>query len=114
MLYTLHNAQQFEIPGGTRGVLYPPGPEHAFSIAVVTMDGVYPESGWSINDTCTETMYVQSGSLVVDVEDTSYRIGPGDIVHVVPGKKYRVRGKATTIDVITPAWDKSQNHIVDE
>lgn len=106
-------AQSFTIPGGTRGVLYPAGPGNAFSIAVVKMDGVYPEKGWSVNDKCTETMYLQEGELVIEIEEEIFRLKPGDIISVVPGKKYRVRGKATTVDVITPAWDKKQNHIIE-
>lgn len=107
------DAQKFTIPGGTEGFLYPPGPNDAFSIAVVTMDGVYPKSGWSVNDICTETMYVQQGALQVDIEDQSYELVQGDVLSIVPGKKYRVRGTATTVDVITPAWDKAQNHIIE-
>lgn len=112
MLLTQKEAQPFTIAGGTSGLLYPPGPNDAFSLAVVTMDGVYPESGWSVNDRCTETMYVQEGELTVDIEEETFTLGVGDILSVVPGRKYRVRGKATTIDLITPAWDKKQNHSI--
>ena len=112
-IQTKKDAQAFTIPGGTSGGLYPPGPGDAFSIAVVTMDGVYPEKGWSINDICTETMYVQEGQLVVDIEDQTFTIKPGDVLSVEPGNKYRCPGAATTIDVITPAWDKQQNHIIE-
>lgn len=107
-------AQFFTIPGGTRGRLYPPGPGNAFSIAVVTMDGVYPEKGWSINDVCTETMYVQTGRLKVEIEEETFTLKKGDVLSVLPRKKYRVRGQATTLDVITPAWDKKQNHIIND
>jgi len=105
-------AQFFIIPGGTQGRLYPPGPGGAFSIAVVTMDGVYPEKGWSINDVCTETMYVQAGKLTVEIEAETFALKEGDVLSILPRNKYRVRGKATTIDVITPAWDKKQNQII--
>ncbi len=93
-------------------MLYPPGPNGAFSIAVVDMDGIYPEKGWSINSRCTEAMYVQSGSLTVEVEDRQFELSAGDVLSITPGKKYRVRGKALTVDIITPAWDKAQNKII--
>lgn len=112
MKLTKQDAASFTIAGGTKGVLYPPGLDNAFSIAVVEMDGVYPEHGWSINDICTETMYVQSGELMVEIEDNTFTLTPGDLLSVEPHKRYRVRGAATTIDVITPAWAKQQNHIV--
>ncbi len=112
MFLTSKDGQEFSIPGGTQGVLYPPGPNKAFSIAVVTMDGQYPENGWSLNDKCTETIYVQAGSLVANVDGKQFKLKSGDILSIVPGKKYRVRGKAMTVDVITPAWDKGQNHII--
>jgi mannose-6-phosphate isomerase-like protein (cupin superfamily) len=112
MLNHLRDAQPFAIPGGVRGVLYPAGPGNQFSLAVVEQDGVYPENGWSINDTCTETLYIIEGSLTVDVDAETYVIGVGDVLSVTPGQKYRIHGTAKTIDVITPAWDKNQNHII--
>ncbi|HBE90646.1 MAG: hypothetical protein A3E37_03000 [Candidatus Andersenbacteria bacterium RIFCSPHIGHO2_12_FULL_46_9] len=112
MKQALAEAQFFTIPGGTQGWLYPAGPGNAFSIAVVTMDGVYPQRGWSINDVCTETMYVQTGRLKVEIEEETFVLKKGDVLSILPRKKYRVRGKAATIDVITPAWNKKQNHII--
>ncbi len=113
MKLTIKDAQSFTIPGGTKGFLYSPGPDKAYSIAIVTMDGVYPEKGWSINDICTETMYLQSGKLTVNIENDTFILEPGDMISVLPGKKYQVRGIGETIDVITPAWVKEQNHIIE-
>jgi len=59
-------------------------------------------------------MYIQEGTLTVDVDDATYELAAGDVLSVTPGQKYRVRGTAKTIDVITPAWDKKQNHILNE
>ena len=33
---------------------------------------------------------------------------------IFPGQKYQIRGRAKTLDLITPAWDKSQNKIIIE
>ena len=112
MKQTKQDAQAFAIPGGTQGMLYPSDPCGALSIAVVEMDGKYPEDGWSINDICTETMYVQEGVMDVDIEGESYTLNPGDVLSIPPKKKYRCHGTAKSIDIITPAWDKSQNHII--
>ncbi len=114
MINKKQEAEQFTIPGGVEGVLYPPGPGGQFSIAVVSQDGVYPAKGRSMNDVCTETMYVQEGRLTVEVDDATYELVAGDVLSITPGQKYRIRGKASTVDVITPAWDKKQNHILEE
>ena len=112
MLHTQKDAENFTIPGGVEGVLYPPGPDDQFSIAVVEQDGIYPQQGWSMNDVCTETFYMLEGAFEVDVDDKSFTIKQGDVLSVEPGQKYRVRGKGRSVDLITPAWDKKQNHIL--
>lgn len=112
MIIKKEQAEKFIIPGGTEGVLYPPSPRRDQSIAIVEMDGIYPEKGFSINDFCTETIFMLEGELEVEIEGKTYIIKPGDMAVIEPLNKYRVRGKGKSIDLITPAWDKAQNHII--
>ena len=114
MIQSKEDAKAFTIAGGVAGLLYPPGPNKALSIAVVEQDGTYPQQGWSINDTCTETFYVLEGSLEVTINGTSTTLQSGDVCSIQPGNKYQVHGTGKTIDIITPAWDKKQNHIIDD
>jgi len=95
-------------------MLYPSSPKGDQTIAYVEMDGVYPEEGYSLNDVCTETMFLVEGSIEIEVDKRWNQLNAGDLFMVLPGNKYRVRGKGKTLDLITPAWDKSQNHIIIE
>ena len=114
MYITSSNAQSFTIPGGTTGVLYPPHPKGEQSVAVVELDGQYPEKGYSVNDVCTETLYVMEGELSIDTEKDIVRMTKGDLFMILPGMRYRLTGKGKVCVLITPSWDSAQNHIVEE
>lgn len=104
-------ATQFSIPGATKGCIYDLGNTH--TIAVVETNGRYPEEGHSLNDVCTETIYLLDGFLEVEINGTLHRLeNVGDVVVISPGNTYAIRGNGKAIDFITPGWDKSQNHIM--
>ena len=104
----------FEIPGGTTGRLYPNHPAGEHTLAVVEMDGIYPLKGSSRNSVCTETMYVMEGTLNLTVDGEVHVLEEGDCYAITPGHAYRCEGKVKVLDVITPAWDKAQNEIIEE
>ncbi len=108
------DAQAFTIPGGTKGVLYPPSPKGDQSFAVVELDGRYPEAGYSINDICTETLYIIEGHLVLQANGDEYILEPGDLFMILPQTKYCLAGKGKAGVVISPSWDSNQNHIIIE
>lgn len=111
MLYAKKEANAFSLPGGTKGWLYPPSPKKDQSIAVVVLNGVYPEKGYSRNDICTEALLILEGSLVLECAGKNYTLKLNDVFIILPGMRYRVIGKGKVVDVITPAWDSKQNHI---
>lgn len=114
MFYTKKTGEKFNIPGGTEGILYPSSPNGDQTIAIVEMDGVYPKKGYSINDFCTETIVLVSGYLEVEVSGEKFILKEeGDMIRILPNNKYRVVGKGKSIDMISPNWDKNQNHFVD-
>lgn len=113
MLLKKKYAEEFSIPGGTEGVIFPSSPKGDQTVAVVEMDGIYPESGYSINSVCTETICLIEGELEVEIEGKKYEMEKGDVCVILPGNKYKVRGKGKSFDFITPAWDKKQNKIID-
>lgn len=113
MIIHSQDAQSFTIPGGTSGRLYPPSPKGDQSLAVVEMDGVYPITGYSLNDVCTETLFPLEGAFEVEYGADRFSLVPGDMLMLLPGKKYRIQGKGKSVVLITPSWDKKQNHIVD-
>ena len=105
-------AQAFEIPGGSTGRLYPDHPRGEHTLAVVTLDGVYPEEGLSCNEVCTETLYLVRGHLEATVADETSELGPGDMLVILPRHPYRLVGDAEVVVVITPAWRPEQNRIL--
>ena len=106
-------AESFSIPGGTKGAIYPSSPKGDQTIAVVEMDGIYPEKGYSFNDFCTETIFMLEGKFELEADGKKYQLEKGDLFMILPGTKYRISGKGKSIDFISPAWDKSQNHIIE-
>lgn len=113
MYYTKTNAQEFTIPGETNGVLYPSHPQGEQTVARVSLDGRYPEKGYSINETCTETLYILSGSLTLTYGEEQYVMEPEDIFYIVPGTKYALEGKGESLVLISPEWDSDQNTIIE-
>lgn len=112
MLYRKSDAKNFSIPGGTTGVLYPPSPNSDQSIARIQVDGVYPKKGHSINEICTETLYVLSGPLEIEYHNQWFKLNERDVFVILPFHKYRTKGKGEAFVFITPSWDPKQNHIV--
>lgn len=108
------DAESFTIPGGTEGVLYPTDPNGDQSIARVALDGRYPETGFSINDKNTETLYVLEGKYTMQYGEDILTLEPGDIFYIMPGTKYSLEGKGESLVFITPVWDSEQNHIIEQ
>ena len=113
MFYKKKDAQKFNIPGETSGAIYPSSPLGDQTIVTVEMDGVFPEKGYAINDRCTETIFILEGKIELEADGKKYQMETGDLFMILPGTKHRLVGKAKSMDFISPAWDKSQNHIVD-
>lgn len=113
MLIKKEQSQNFTIAGGTKGKIYPSSPEGDFTVAEVKIDGIYPEKGYSINDISKESLFLLEGNLLVEIEGEFFNLNSGDLVIVYPGKKYRIEGKGKVIDIITPAWEKNKNKIIE-
>lgn len=63
------------------------------NIALVTVNGRYPESGYAMNEVCKEAGYVVSGSGALGLEGGEQTVvGPGDAVLLQPGEKYYWEG----------------------
>jgi len=107
-------SKKFSIAGGTEGLLYPSSPDEDFTVAQVTMDGKYPQKGYSINDISKETLFMLDGCFEVGIEKEKFILKKGDMLIIFPNKKYCIKGKGTAIDIITPAWEKNKNKIVVE
>lgn len=80
-------------------------------IAVPTIDGNYPNSGFVVNEQCKEILYVISGTGTFATEDDSVTLKPGDQVFVDKGEPFRYEGcrELVLITACTPAWKPEQH-----
>ena len=114
MKYTTEDGKAFELPGGTKGVIFPSHPTGEQTIVMVEQHGVFPEKGYAVNDRCTETIYMLEGSFTITVNEVEHTLNPGELMMILPGERHVIRGDGKSLDIITPAWDPNQNHhIVD-
>src|ERR1700722_10919296 len=61
-------------------------------IAVVTVNGRYPDKGHLVNEECREIAYVLSGSGLVEIADETHELAPGDGVMINPGERFYWQG----------------------
>jgi mannose-6-phosphate isomerase-like protein (cupin superfamily) len=61
----------------------------------------------------TEVYYVLAGSGRMEVDGESIPVGPGNSILIKPGCRHRAVGDMTIINVVTPAFDPSDEYIVE-
>ena len=85
------------------------------NIAVVTVDGRYPEYGYIVNEVCKEVGYVISGKGSVDVQGEGTRdLKVGDAVMIQPGEKFFWQGESLELLMpCSPAFYPAQHKTVD-
>jgi mannose-6-phosphate isomerase-like protein (cupin superfamily) len=105
----------------TEAVVFTNGPtcegaEYSFddktmNIALVTVNGRYPENGFVVNEVCKETAYVVSGSGKIVTEGSEpLPVAVGDAVFMAPGEKYYWEGENLTMVMpCSPAFYPEQH-----
>ncbi len=84
------------------------------NIAVVTVDGRYPEKGYLTNEVCREIAYVLSGTGVVGKRDGEQMLAKGDAVLIEPGEVFYWQGeKLEMLMPCSPAFYPEQHKEVD-
>jgi mannose-6-phosphate isomerase-like protein (cupin superfamily) len=93
-----------------KGVEYSFG-DKDMNIALVTVDGRYPESGYVMNEVCKEMAYIVSGTgKLCGADGNELLVVAGDSVFVKPGEKYFWEGEALTMVMpCTPAFYPEQH-----
>jgi mannose-6-phosphate isomerase-like protein (cupin superfamily) len=67
----------------------------AMNLALVTVNGRYPETGYVMNEVCQEMGYVVSGAGKLCRDDGSeLAVASGDAAFIEPGEKYYWEGEA--------------------
>ncbi len=106
------DAKTYDVPGAVCH-LYGDCSTGRLSFACVEQNGRSPPVGWYLNERCTEAFFVLSGTVKFVTEDAESDLGPRDLIYVPPGTKFYLDGHAELMIFIEPAWDKTQNHVVE-
>ena len=79
------------------------------NIGVAEIKGRYPESGFAVNQECTEMGYVMKGSGKLVTDEQSVILKEGDVVYIPAGERYYWEGNFTVVLPCTPAWHLAQH-----
>ncbi|UMX47411.1 MAG: cupin domain-containing protein [Candidatus Nealsonbacteria bacterium DGGOD1a] len=83
------------------------------NIAIIELNGRYPEKGFAINEVSKELAYIIKGSGKVVISSKEIEVGEGDLVFVEPQEKFYWEGKMTLIMPCTPAWNPEQYKVIE-
>lgn len=83
----------------------------AINMALATISGRYPSSGYAINHIVQEMAYIQQGSGSICVNGETTDLEEGDVVLVEPGDKFFWEGDFKAIIACSPAFSPEQHEI---
>lgn len=89
-------------------VEYPLG-DKDINVAVIKLNGRYPDEGRVVNLRCKETAFIIKGSGKLFVEDKETEVSKGDVVLIEPGERYCWEGKMEMLVPCAPAWYPEQH-----
>ncbi len=85
------------------------------NIATITINGDFPESGWSYNEEAHEMAIIASGSGWVQVKGgEKVELSTGDVVYLEPLERFRWGGNMDLIVPCSPAFDPDKHHLEDK
>jgi mannose-6-phosphate isomerase-like protein (cupin superfamily) len=84
------------------------------NVAPIEIRGRYPESGYVINELVKEMFFVSFGNGKVVIENETFEINQGDMIFILPKKKYLIEGNIDLIVSCSPAWSPEQHKHIDE
>lgn len=74
------------------------------NVAVIKLNGRYPEKGRVMNTVCKELSYILKGCGKLFLENRVIEVKEGDVVLIEPNEKYYWEGNLTMFVPCTPAW----------
>ncbi|MCU0653364.1 MAG: cupin domain-containing protein [Candidatus Pacebacteria bacterium] len=83
------------------------------NVAVIELDGRYPEKGQACNAVSKELAFVVKGSGKVVINGREIAVTEGDLTFIDPGEKFYWEGKMTLVMPCTPAWTSEQYKIAE-
>ena len=84
------------------------------NIAVVEINGRYPDKGWVKNTVCKELIYIVDGSGVLTINDKEVLLKSGDAILIEPNEKYFFEGNLKVVPACYPAWSIQQVEIIED
>ncbi len=103
--------KRFENSAGCIAIEYPTE-DSDINVAIVEIQGRYPDKGRVSNTACKEFVYVSNGSGRVEVDDKKIDLHHGDMIVIEVREKYFFEGEITLFVSCSPAWYPEQ-HIID-
>lgn len=83
------------------------------NVAMVEVNGRYPEKGRVTNLKCKELLYITKGSGKIVIEGVAVDFKEGDEILIEPGEKYYWDCHATMLASCAPAWYLEQHQEAD-
>ena len=84
---------------------YPFG-DKDINVAIVTIDGRYPEQGFVTNEKIKELILVLDGEGLIGVDDEVYEVSEGDAVLALPGQRLFYDGQLMLSVSCNPAMTR--------
>lgn len=87
--------------------------ETRINLAIVDLNGRYPEFGAALNQESTELAYVVNGSGSVTINGIETPLAEGDAVLIEPNESFFWQGTMTLVMPCAPAWRPDQYQVVE-
>ncbi len=82
------------------------------NVAVIKLNGRYPDSGRAVNTVCKELAYIINGSGKLIVEGQVIELKKGDLVLIEAGEKYYWISDMEMLVPCVPAWYPEQHTFI--
>jgi mannose-6-phosphate isomerase-like protein (cupin superfamily) len=87
--------------------------DDSLDIALVKIEGRYPDAKRAVNLECKEIIYVMEGKGKVIVEGKEQNFEAGDLILIEAKEKFYWEGKTSLYITCMPAWNAEQHQIVE-
>lgn len=79
------------------------------NIALIEINGRYPDRGRVTNKICKELVFVIKGKGKIEIDNKKFLLNKEDSVLIQPKQKYFFEGKLTIIASCNPTWYPEQH-----
>lgn len=87
-------------------------PESAISGAIAEISGRYPRTGFAVNKTCKELVYIISGSGNIVTKSQAQKFAAGVSIFIDKNEAFYWQGNFTMYMVTTPTFNSKQHVLI--